>query len=56
MDKKSTYENITVIVAADLVETEYPVFAYKNGKGTEEDIVAMPDGVTFVKEGQNEKE
>ncbi len=54
-ENKSTYENITVIVAAGLAEEEYPVFAYKNGKGTEEDIEAMPDGITFVKADKNEK-
>ena len=43
-EKKSVYENITVILAS---LDERPAFAYKTAEGTAEDIEQYPDGFTF---------
>lgn len=43
-ERKSTYENITVILAN---LEEKPAFAYNSAQGTVEDIVEYPDGFTF---------
>lgn len=51
-EKKSTYENVTVIVA-DL--DEIPVFAYKTGTGTPEDVQEYPEGGFIFQEAKKEE-
>ena len=43
-EKKSTYENITVIVAN---MDEIPQFAFKQANGGEEDVVLCPPEIAF---------